>query len=80
MCHETCAQGYQKCDMRHAQCYDECDMIYVHRVIKNVTSDMCTGLSEILIYNEQSPPLLGALCICIPSYRHNNISIVVTDN
>ena len=33
--HETCTQGYQKCDMRH-----------VYRVIRNVTWDLCTGLSE----------------------------------
>ena len=35
MWHETCAQGYQKSDMR-----------YVYRVIRNVTRDLCTGLSE----------------------------------
>jgi len=92
MWNRTCAQGYQKCDVIHvhrvirmwfgtcAQGYQKCDMRHVHRVIRNVAWDMCTGLSEILIYNEQPPPLLGALCICIPSYRHNNISIVVTDN
>jgi len=75
----TCAQGYQKCDMRHVQRLPEmwhevCALLsemwhedstrlsemwwgictglsemfrrHVHRVIRNVTRDMCPGLSE----------------------------------
>jgi len=36
MCHETCAQSDKKCDMKH-----------VHRVIRNMTWGMFTGLLEI---------------------------------
>ena len=56
MWHETCTQGYQKCDMctgfsdmwheTYVQGYQKCDMRHVHRIIRTVTWDMCTGLSE----------------------------------
>jgi len=37
-----------------------------------------TGLSKILFHNEQSTVLLGAH-VYIPSYRRDDIHIVVTD-
>jgi len=37
-----------------------------------------TGLSKTLIHNEQSTALLGAY-VYIPSYRRDDIHIVVTD-
>jgi len=37
-----------------------------------------TGLSKIVIHNEQSTALLGAY-VYIPSYRRDDIHIVVTD-
>jgi len=57
MWHETFVQGYQKCDRRHVQDYQKCDTrcaqgyqkcerTHVYRIIRNVTRDMCTGLSE----------------------------------
>jgi hypothetical protein len=42
--------------------------------------EMCTGLSEVLNCNDQSTLFKGLLCICIPSYRHSDISVAVTDN
>jgi hypothetical protein len=45
----------------------------------HVTWDIHTGLSKILIHNEQSTVLVGA-CVYIPSYRCDNIPIVVTDH
>jgi len=47
MRHEACAQVYQKYDMRCVLGYEKFDMRRVHRVITNVTRDMCTRLSEI---------------------------------
>ena len=139
MWHETCEQGYEKCDIRHVyrvirnvtwdmctglsemwnetcvQGYQKCDVRNVHRVIRNVTRDMCTGLSEmwhetchrvirnvtwdmctglsetlhetcvqgyqksLIIMNNQLYSQ-WPLCICIPSYRHGNMSLAVTDN
>ena len=99
---EPCVQGYQKCYMRHVyrvirnvtwdMCIGLSEMKHVHRVIRNVTSDMSTGLSEmwhetcaqgyqksLIIMNNQLC-CQWPLCICIPRYRHNNISIAVTDN
>jgi len=41
-------------------------------------TDIHTGLSKILIHNEQSTVLLGA-CVYIPSYRRDDIHIAVAD-
>jgi len=42
---------------------------------------MCTGISDILYHNEKSTLFFfWPLCICIPSYRHNGMSVAVTDN
>jgi len=57
MWHETCVQGYQKCEtklctglsqMRQkcAHSYHKWDMRHLHRVIRNVTWHFCIGLSE----------------------------------
>ena len=37
---------------------------------------MCTGLSEIPNYYEQSTLLLVAIIICIPSYREDDIQLL----
>jgi len=49
---------------------------------------MCTGLSQILNYNEQSPPLLGAIMYVyvyqatqmMTDDKADEISLAVTDN
>jgi len=45
MWHDTCVQGYQKCDMRHVYSVIR-NVTHVYRVIRSVTWDMFTGLSE----------------------------------
>jgi len=92
MWHETCAQGYHKCDTRH-----------VHRVIRNMTWVICTGLSEMwhekcvqlsemchetcaqgyqksLITKNNHLCSKWPLCICIQNYRLNNISVYQATN
>ena len=71
MWHESSAQGYHKFNRRRAQGYQKCDtyvqgyqkcyMKHVYRVIRNVTWDMSTALSEIPKHNEQSTLLSVAV-------------------
>ena len=54
----------------------EGDLLYLVECMRHETYH--TGLSKILIHNEQSTALLGAY-VYIPSYRRDDIHIVVTD-